>query len=48
MKSAPGFPLKAYRAGDPADFQSECIELFAEVVYALGLVPEYKPHLTTI
>jgi hypothetical protein len=37
MKSAPGFPLKAYRAGNPADFQSECIELFAEVVYALGL-----------
>ncbi len=37
MKSAPSFPLKAYRAGNPADFQSECIELFAEVVYALGL-----------
>ena len=48
MKSAFGFPLKAYHAGNPADFQSECIELFAEVVYALGLVPEYKPFLTTI
>ena len=37
MKSAPGFPPKAYRAGNPVDFQGECIELFAEVVYALGL-----------
>jgi hypothetical protein len=37
VKSAPSFPLKAYRAGNPADFQSECIELFSEVVYALGL-----------
>jgi len=37
VKSAPGFPLKACRAGNSADFQSECIELFAEVVYALGL-----------
>jgi HTH-type transcriptional regulator, glycine betaine synthesis regulator len=37
MKSAPDFPLKANRAGNPEDFQAECIELFAEVVYALGL-----------
>jgi DNA-binding transcriptional ArsR family regulator len=37
LRSSPSFPLKAYRAGNPADFQSECIELFAEVVYALGL-----------
>jgi hypothetical protein len=37
VKSAPSFPLKADSAGNPADFQSECIELFAEVVYALGL-----------
>ena len=37
VKSALSFPLKAYRAGNPVDFQSECIELFAEVVYALGL-----------
>ena len=37
VKSASGFLTKAYCAGNPADFQSECIELFAEVVYALGL-----------
>ncbi len=37
VKSAPSVPLKAHRAGNPADFQSESIELFAEVVYALGL-----------
>jgi len=37
MKPAPGFPPKADRARDPADFQSECVKLFAEVVYALGL-----------
>jgi len=37
MKVAPSFPPKAYCAGKPGDFQSECIELFAEVVYALGL-----------
>jgi DNA-binding transcriptional regulator GbsR (MarR family) len=40
VKSVPSSLLKAYRAGNPADFQSECIELFAELVYALGLVPE--------
>ena len=37
MKPAPGFPPKADRAGDPADFQSECVKLFAEVIYTLGL-----------
>jgi len=35
--AASGFPPKAYRAGDRADFQSECVAFFAEVVYALGL-----------
>ena len=38
--AASGFPPKAYRAGDPADFQSECVAFFAEAVQIFGLVPK--------
>jgi DNA-binding transcriptional ArsR family regulator len=37
MKPAPGFPLKAHRAGNHADFQSECVAFFAEAVQIFGV-----------
>ena len=38
--AASGFPPKAFRAGDPADFRSECVAFFAEAVQIFGLVPK--------
>ena len=32
----------------PPEFERECVGFFAEVVQVLGIVPEYKPQLTTV
>ena len=30
------------------NFQRECVVFFGEVAQILGLVPEYKPYLTSV
>ena len=36
-KSATSLPLRAYRVGNPADFQTECATFFSEVVQVFGV-----------